>query len=359
MRARLQRGNRKSVCDLSSCAGKWDCSRQQASQPTLEVQAVNNRDKNFTQRCHQPQHGRPVRPADRRDRRAAARPRARLLYLDGANMNAILGVVRPGDMGVDLMHYNPHKTFSGPHGGGGPGAGPIAVREHLAPYLPAPLVARGDDGTYVLDYDRPKSIGRVRAFFGNVGVLVRAYCYIRSQGPDGLKAVAAARGAERQLPDAAGASTSTRCRSASAACTSSSPRPGAGPGSGHPRHGHRQAADRLQLPRPDGLLPADRARGADDRADRDREPRDARRASPTPCWRSPRRTPRSCTTPRTHADQPARRGRRRQAPVLSGAGPTPPGEPSTLPQRRPHDLSRPAPRGSPTARRTWPWTRRS
>ncbi|MEW4570069.1 aminomethyl-transferring glycine dehydrogenase subunit GcvPB [Tautonia sp. JC769] len=116
--------------------------------------------------------------------------RGALLYLDGANMNAILGVVRPGDMGVDLMHYNPHKTFSGPHGGGGPGAGPIAVRDHLAPYLPAPTVARRDDGTYFLDHDRPKAIGRVRSFFGNVGVLVRAYCYIRSQGPEGLKAVA-------------------------------------------------------------------------------------------------------------------------------------------------------------------------
>jgi glycine dehydrogenase subunit 2 len=116
--------------------------------------------------------------------------RGALLYLDGANMNAILGVVRPGDMGVDLMHYNPHKTFSGPHGGGGPGAGPIAVREHLAPYLPAPLVGRRDDGTFFLDADRPKSIGRVRSFFGNTGVLVRAYCYIRSQGPHGLKSVA-------------------------------------------------------------------------------------------------------------------------------------------------------------------------
>ena len=116
--------------------------------------------------------------------------RGALLYLDGANMNAILGVVRPGDMGVDLMHYNPHKTFSGPHGGGGPGAGPIAVRAHLAPYLPAPMVARDEDGTYHLDNDRPKSIGRVRAYFGNVGVLVRAYCYIRCQGPEGLKAVA-------------------------------------------------------------------------------------------------------------------------------------------------------------------------
>jgi glycine dehydrogenase subunit 2 len=116
--------------------------------------------------------------------------RGALLYLDGANMNAILGVARPGDLGVDLMHYNPHKTFSGPHGGGGPGAGPIAVRDHLAAYLPAPLVARRDDGSYRLDHDRPKSIGRVRSYFGNVGVLVRAYCYIRSQGPDGLRRVA-------------------------------------------------------------------------------------------------------------------------------------------------------------------------
>ena len=116
--------------------------------------------------------------------------RGGLLYLDGANMNAILGIVRPGDMGVDLMHYNPHKTFSGPHGGGGPGAGPIAVRDHLAPYLPAPVVARAEDGSYRLDHDRPKSIGRVRSFFGNTGVLFRAYCYIRSQGPEGLKRVA-------------------------------------------------------------------------------------------------------------------------------------------------------------------------
>ena len=120
----------------------------------------------------------------------ALHDRGALLYLDGANMNAILGEVRPGDMGADLMHYNPHKTFSGPHGGGGPGAGPIAVRDFLAPYLPAPVVGKRDDGTYYLDTDRPDSIGRVRAYFGNVGVLVRAYCYIRSQGPDGLKAIA-------------------------------------------------------------------------------------------------------------------------------------------------------------------------
>jgi len=111
-----------------------------------------------------------------------------LIYLDGANMNAILGVSRPGDFGADMQHYNPHKTFSGPHGGGGPGAGPICVTEKLAPYLPAPVVQRAGE-RYSLDFDRPKSIGRVRAFFGNVGVLLRAYAYIRTHGPDGLRRV--------------------------------------------------------------------------------------------------------------------------------------------------------------------------
>jgi glycine dehydrogenase subunit 2 len=137
-----------------------------------------------------------------------------LVYLDGANMNAILGVTRPGDFGADMQHYNPHKTFSGPHGGGGPGAGPICVTEKLAAYLPAPIVGKVEGrgsrdesqkksaqsspaldsrlstlDTYALDYDRPKSIGRVRAFFGNVGVLLRAYCYIRTHGPEGLRSV--------------------------------------------------------------------------------------------------------------------------------------------------------------------------
>ena len=111
-----------------------------------------------------------------------------LIYLDGANMNAILGITRPGDFGADMMHFNPHKTFSGPHGGGGPGAGPIAVRQQLADYLPSPIVVQDGD-TYRLDDDRPLSIGRVRSFFGNVGVLVRAYIYIRTHGPDGLRRV--------------------------------------------------------------------------------------------------------------------------------------------------------------------------
>lgn len=110
-----------------------------------------------------------------------------LIYLDGANMNAILGITRPGDFGADLMHFNPHKTFSGPHGGGGPGAGPICVRDFLADYLPGPIVAH-DDQQYRCVMPE-KSIGRVRSFFGNVGVLVRAYVYIRTYGTEGLRRV--------------------------------------------------------------------------------------------------------------------------------------------------------------------------
>jgi glycine dehydrogenase subunit 2 len=112
--------------------------------------------------------------------------RGGLVYLDGANMNAIVGVTRPGDFGVDMMHYNVHKTFTGPHGAGGPGSGPIAVRSALAPYLPAPVVVKEGE-RFRLDYDRPKSIGRVRSFFGNVGILLRGYCYIRTLGPAGLR----------------------------------------------------------------------------------------------------------------------------------------------------------------------------
>ncbi len=118
--------------------------------------------------------------------------RGGLVYCDGANMNAVLGIARPGDLGCDILHYNLHKTFSVPHGGGGPGAGGTAVRADLIPFLPAPVVARRDDASgpeYYLDYDRPHSIGRVRAFYGNFGNAVRGYTYIRSLGPDGLRAV--------------------------------------------------------------------------------------------------------------------------------------------------------------------------
>jgi glycine dehydrogenase subunit 2 len=112
-----------------------------------------------------------------------------LVYLDGANMNALLGVAKPGHMGVDVMHFNLHKTFSTPHGGGGPGAGPVAIRHSLAPYLPVPVVQREGD-RYVLDDVFPHSVGRVHAFYGNIGVCIRALAYIRTLGALGLARVA-------------------------------------------------------------------------------------------------------------------------------------------------------------------------
>jgi len=113
-----------------------------------------------------------------------------MLYLDGANMNAMVGRIRPGDFGADAMHYNTHKTFSTPHGGGGPGSGPIAVTQTLAPYLPVPQVMMADDGSFYLDRDREKSIGKVRSFIGQFGVLVRCWSYISACGPKGLRNVA-------------------------------------------------------------------------------------------------------------------------------------------------------------------------
>jgi glycine dehydrogenase subunit 2 len=106
-----------------------------------------------------------------------------LLYYDGANLNAVCGISRPGDMGFDIVHINLHKTFSQPHGGGGPGGGPIVVRDMLEPYLPVPAVVRKDNSTFGLDFDRPKSIGKVRGFTGPFGVFVRSYAYIRMYGP--------------------------------------------------------------------------------------------------------------------------------------------------------------------------------
>ena len=112
-----------------------------------------------------------------------------LLYYDGANLNAILGRSRPGDMGFDIVHINTHKTFATPHGGGGPGAGPVGVVEELVPFLPSPTVARGDDGSFSLEEGGDRSIGRMHGFHGNVGILVRAYSYVFLHGADGLKAV--------------------------------------------------------------------------------------------------------------------------------------------------------------------------
>ena len=112
-----------------------------------------------------------------------------LVYMDGANMNALVGKFRPGDMGIDVIHLNLHKTFSTPHGGGGPGCGPVGVKKHLEPFLPVPIVERGADG-YNLNFGRPKSIGRVRSFYGNFLVIVKALAYIHSLGAAGLREVA-------------------------------------------------------------------------------------------------------------------------------------------------------------------------
>jgi glycine dehydrogenase subunit 2 len=113
-------------------------------------------------------------------------------YMDGANLNALVGRVRPGDLGFDVMHINVHKTFATPHGGGGPGGGPVAVATHLLPFLPAPVAVRGTDGRMRLDWERPQSIGRVHSFHGNFGVLVRALAYILTLGPAGLAEVSRA-----------------------------------------------------------------------------------------------------------------------------------------------------------------------
>jgi len=110
------------------------------------------------------------------------------LYYDGANLNAIMGYTRPGDMGFDAVHLNLHKTFTGPHGGGGPGSGPVGVSEELAPFLPKPvLMQKGEE--FVFEYDRPQSIGRIKPYYGNFGINLRAYTYIRTMGPVGLKKV--------------------------------------------------------------------------------------------------------------------------------------------------------------------------
>jgi glycine dehydrogenase subunit 2 len=112
-----------------------------------------------------------------------------LLYIDGANMNAVLGLSRPGDYGADVIQFNLHKTFTTPHGGGGPGSGPIAVSKKLVPYLPSPLIEKQVDGTYTLEYNASHSIGKIKSFYGNFGMFIRAWAYIRALGDVGLKKV--------------------------------------------------------------------------------------------------------------------------------------------------------------------------
>jgi glycine dehydrogenase subunit 2 len=116
-----------------------------------------------------------------------------ILYMDGANLNALLGIVKPGDMGFDIVHFNLHKTFSTPHGGGGPGVGPLGVKKELAKFLPVPIVAKRENSKgeeYYFDYKRADSIGKVQGFYGNFGVMVKAFVYIRANGPKGLRKIA-------------------------------------------------------------------------------------------------------------------------------------------------------------------------
>ena len=212
------------------------------------------------------------------------------LYYDGANLNAIMGHTRPGDMGFDIVHVNLHKSFSQPHGGGGPGAGPIAVSDRIEPYLPVPRLVRtqGADGAspaFGLDYERPKSIGRLRGFAGNFGVFVRSYAYIRSLGGDGL-----ADASETAVLNANYLLARLRQGRAGRYLPVGFDRPCmhefvlSGAAAKRELRGEdarrRQAAARLRLPPADHLLPAAGRRGADVRAHRDRDqggPRRARR----------------------------------------------------------------------------------
>ncbi len=247
-----------------------------------------------------------------------------LLYYDGANLNAVMGVSRPGDMGFDIVHFNTHKSFSTPHGGGGPGAGPVAVTEALERFLPKPVLRRRDDGTLWLEGDRPDSIGKLKSYVGNTGVLVRAYTYIRSNGADGIRDAAetAVLNANYLLARLKHAydlpvrpAVQARVRAVGAQAEARARREGAGRG---------QAADGLRVPPADDLLPAAGARGADDRADRDREQGDARRvrrrdaADREGGRRAARARPGG---PARDPGQAARRGARREEPGgAAGAG---------------------------------------
>ena len=230
-----------------------------------------------------------------------------LLYMDGANMNALVGKVRPGDFGADVMHLNLHKTFSTPHGGGGPGSGPVACKKILEPFLPTPVVITKPDGTLGFDYDRPQSIGRVRMFYGNFGMFVRALAYIMANGPEGLRqttedAVLNANYIRKHLEG----SYDLPYYDADHA-RGGFQRPAFRRAMDQDRR-HRQAADRLRVPSLHRQLPAGRARRADDRADGERvegraRPVHRRHEGRSP--RKPRTRRRSSPTRRTTRASPA------------------------------------------------------
>ena len=199
-----------------------------------------------------------------------------LMYYDGANLNPLLGKCRPGDMGFDIVHVNLHKTFATPHGGGGPGAGPVGVTERLAKYLPISIVRERADGSFYLDYDLPQSIGYIAPFYGNFGIILRAYAYILRLGREGLLRVAEhatlnANYVMEKLQDALPPGVRRRLQARMRLL-------GATPGAaGRPRDGYREGAHRPRVPSADGVLPAHGARGDDGRADGDGVEGDARR----------------------------------------------------------------------------------
>ena len=204
-----------------------------------------------------------------------------LLYYDGANLNAILGKVRPGDMGFDAIHMNLHKTFSTPHGGGGPGAGAVGVSERLKPYLPIPMIEKRADGTFgwVRKKDRPQSIGRLTTFAGNAGVLLRAYIYARLLGREGMRRVGEYATLNANYLAARACEEGFRSRLSEAPREPRVHRHGRQTEEGERRDRARflQEPARSRHPRADELFPAARAGVPSDRADRNRKQGNARR----------------------------------------------------------------------------------
>ena len=246
-----------------------------------------------------------------------------LVYCDGANMNALLGTVQPAALGLDVLHLNLHKTFTTPHGGGGPGAGAICVNETLESYLPVPLVKEAD-GAYAWDYDRPDSIGRIHSFYGNFLNQVRAYTYICSLGNEGIKrageyAVLNANYLKERLRKAYALRYDRTCMHEVVFAGLKEK------AEGRAHAGRRQAHDRLRLPSLHGLFPAHCAGSPDDRADGDRKHRHPRRL----CGRFARHRRGSANgsgetqgCPRLRARAPSRRDHRRPPtqPALATAG---------------------------------------